>query len=99
MSSGVRLSMCNTVVGTGAKIEVRMPGFFPKKVHLINLTSGDELMWNAAMADDTGFKRIAAGTGAKVTSGGVTPQVGGFDIGTDSDINYSGETIAWYAEE
>lgn len=103
------------VTGTGAQIKVGLPDFTPRKVVLRNVTSGDEMVWTNTMDADAGFKRLAAGTGALVSSGGVTPvyqdvlspPVGGtpqdpgrgFLIGTDADINVAAEIIHWEAHE
>lgn len=98
--SASRLFATGAVVGTGANLEVAgdLCPFRPASVKIFNLTSGDELHWHAGMADAAGFKRVAAGTGAAITTGGVTPgDVVGFTLGTDADINASGETLAFEA--
>jgi len=103
------------VTGTGAEIKVSLPDFTPRKVVLRNVASGDELAFVDTMNAGEGFKRVAAGTGALITTGGVTlvyqdvlsPPVGGtpqdpgrgFLIGTDADINAVGEEIQWEAHE
>lgn len=99
MASGVSKTRVGSVVGTGALIEVRGVEFRPRKVELFNMGSGDEGKWVEGMADDSLFKRLAAGTGSVETSGGVTPRSDGFDIGTDTDVNASGELIRWVAHE
>ncbi|GAB5434792.1 MAG: hypothetical protein EpisKO_41620 [Epibacterium sp.] len=91
------------VEGTGSAINVEL-GFTPDYVKLIN-TDGDALLeWTSAMADGEGYKTVAAGTNAKIATGGVTPYEGvtataakGFTIGADADVNASGETIIWVA--
>jgi|GEM_PF-2815972 len=86
--------------GTGAQISISCGGI-PKGVKLFNTTSGDQLEWNESMAAGAGFKRIAAGTGSYVTTGGITVgtvnTIRGFYIGTDSDINASAEPIVYEA--
>lgn len=72
-------------------------GFKPKYVHIWNETSGDEIEWNENMADAEGFKRVAAGTGALVTSNGITPTTHGFTVGLDTDINVINEQLSWLA--
>lgn len=99
-----------TVVGTGALLNVSLVEFTPRKVELRNVTSGDVMTWVDTMGHGAGFKRVAAGTGALVTSGGVTPILQdvlsdgqspgrGFSIGTDSDLNVAAEVIHWEAWE
>ena len=92
-----------TVEGTGSAINVSC-GFTPKHITLINIDGDARLDWNDQYADGTGYKIIAAGTGALIGSNGITPYSGssgsaakGFTIGTDSDVNASGETINWTA--
>lgn len=103
------------VVGTGSLIKVPIAEFTPRKVVLRNVDTGDEMTWTDTMPDGYGFKRVAAGTGSYVTSGGVTPvrqdvmspPVGGsaqdpgrgFTIGTDSDLNVASENVHWEAHE
>lgn len=91
-----------TVEGTGSAINVSC-GFTPKHITLLNIDGDARLDWNDAMPDANGFKTIAAGTTAQITSNGVTPYAGtqsaaiGFTIGADADVNASGETIVWTA--
>lgn len=92
-----------TVEGTGSAINVSC-GFSPTHVTLLNIDGDARLDWTSAMDDDDGFKTVAGGTTAQVTSGGITPYAGssasasdGFTIGTDSDVNASAETIIWTA--
>jgi len=72
-------------------------GFTPRYVHVWNETSGDEEEWNEKMADAEAFKRVAAGTGALITSNGITPGTGTFIIGLDTDINVVNEQMSWIA--
>lgn len=72
-------------------------GFKPRYVHIMNNTSGDEEYWAEGMADDSAMKRVAAGTGALITSNGITPTTHGFILGLDTDILVSGEQITYVA--
>lgn len=92
-----------TVTGTGAALNVQL-GFQPKIIRIINETSGDELFWTFSMGADKGYKRVAAGTGAFISSGGITVYPGtsadeneGFTLGTDSDINVNAEVLHYMA--
>ena len=91
------------ITATGAAINVEL-GFVPETVHIRNLTSRDELFWDEGMTNGHGFKRVAAGTGTAITSGGISPYVGvlgttgrGFTIGTDADINVNTEILHYTA--
>lgn len=99
MASGVSKTRVGSVYGTGAAIEVRGVEFRPRKVELYNVSSGDKMVWMEGMADDSGVKTVAAGATTVPTTGGVTPRSDGFDIGTDADVNASGELIRWVAHE
>lgn len=88
-----------SVLGTAALLPVRTVGFRPREVRLVNLASGDELYWVEGMADDSGVKRVAAGTATIITSGGIIPLADGFSLGTDSDMNVSGELVRYAANE
>lgn len=88
-----------TVEGTGSAINVQC-GFSPSYVQVINIDGDAMLYWTKDMTDDEGYKVIAAGTGAQIASGGITPYAGtagansaGFTIGTDTDVNVSAETL------
>ena len=76
-------------------------GFKPRYVKVWNEATGDQLEWNDKMADAEGFKRVAAGTAAMVTSLGITPIADGvergFTIGLDTDINVVNEQVSWIA--
>jgi len=97
MSSPAFGIQTGSVVGTTAKIEIRTLGFErPIAVQLGN-SDGDELFWSATEGDGYGMKRTAAGVGTEATTGGITPQDNGFDIGTDAAINQSGKVIHWAA--
>jgi len=72
-------------------------GFEPRYVHVINTTSGDEEVWFEGMTDAHAYKRIAAGTGAAITSLGITPTSNGFTFGLDTDMNVTSEQVYWVA--
>ena len=96
-----RVTFVGSVKGTGATLPVTKLGFRPRVVKLINTASGGlaTLYWNAAMADDTGFKEQNHATvqRAFLTSLGITPLANGFSIGADTDINVDGEDIVFEA--
>lgn len=94
MASGWKV-MHGAFYGTGAQLDVEKVGFRPSRVKLINMSSGDELEWQENMADGAGFKRLAAGTGAAISSGGITPLANGFRLGTDADMNVAGELVRY----
>lgn len=90
-----------TVEGTAASISIDV-GFTPTWVRLINIDGDAVLDWTDDMGAGTGYKLVAAGTNAFVSTGGVTQATAddgviGFKIGTDADINASAETIIWLA--
>jgi hypothetical protein len=109
-SSGPKFFTTGTVTGTGSELKVTNLPFTPRKVVLRNVDSGDTMEWTLTMGYGAGFKRLANGTGALVTTGGVTPvyqnslgdgsdPARGFLIGDDSDINANTEVIHWEAWE
>jgi len=85
--------------GTGAQLDITKVGYRPSRVKLFNMTSGDQLEWHENMADGAGFKRVAAGTGAAISSGGITPLSDGFRLGTDADMNVAGELVRFECYE
>lgn len=99
MASGGTRIMTGRVVGTGAALNVRVVGFRPKKVELVNQSSSDKLTWTDKMADAAGHKQVAAGTSSFITSNGVTPLSNGFTIGADTDVNVDTEPVYWVAHE
>ena len=82
--------------GTVAAFDINC-GFKPRYVRIVNETSGDQIEWFEGMADSEGFKRVAAGTGAIVTSNGIIPLDNGFTVGLDTDICYTSEQLSWIA--
>lgn len=99
-----------TVEGTGAVIDVALP-YTPRKVEVLNADGICTLVWVNSMGLGAGLKTVDSGAGTTdisfITSNGVTPleqvdlQDGdrGFQIGADTDINVSAETIYWVAFE
>ncbi len=98
-----------TIAGTGAIIQIALE-FSPRAVSLKNVTGLATLDWSDSMADDSGVKAITAGTISFVTTGGITPKekferddtspdLHGFEIGADADVNVSAEVIHWVAWE
>jgi len=82
--------------GTAAAFNITT-GFQPRYVRVVNETSGDQIEWFEGMADAEGFKRVAAGTGAMVTTLGITPLTYGFTVGLDIDINVTSQQLSWMA--
>ena len=72
-------------------------GFQPRYVRIVNETSGDQIEWYEGMADSEGFKRVAAGTCAIVTSNGIIPLAYGFTVGLDTDIVFTSQQLSWIA--
>ena len=89
----------NKIPASAAALEVRTVEFKPRKVVITNLTSLCRLEWNEFMADDTGFKQVAAGTRTLAGSDAITPLDGpnpGFQVGTLADVNdAAGEELLW----
>lgn len=100
-----------TVEGTGSAINVPI-GFVPDYVEVFNYDDAGEkyplVKWWKGMADGSGLKINANSVAiAKITSGGISAYDGsdtagseaapGFTIGTDADLNASGETLFYTA--
>ena len=93
------------VAGTGAAITVNCY-FKPRYIRIINSEGLCTLEWSYGMGDAAGFK-ILTGINATtdtpsvmslISSGGITVDERSFSIGTDSDVNVSGEDLyiqAW----
>lgn len=89
-----------TVEGTGSAINVKC-GFKPRYVKLVNIDSATEEMleWFEAMGAGYGMKHTN-NTFAMISTGGVSQydtDYQGFTIGTDADVNASGETLVYLA--
>lgn len=98
MSSGVRKSYRGSFIGTGAQLDVKVVGFRPKSVELINVTGNLTGKWTESMADASMVKQITDGTQSFITANGITPLADGFRVGTDS-INTAAQTVHFIAEE
>lgn len=92
-----------TIVGTAGILNV-LCGFIPQQVRLMNETGLVKAEWVNTMDADSAIKTVTAGTISKITIGGISPYEGtrggdqpGFSIGTDADINVSGEVLHWEA--
>jgi len=81
--------------GTEAAYTFSNLGFKPRYVKVVNLTSGDQEEWFEGMTAGHAHKRLAAGTGAPLTSLGITVSATGFTIGLDTDINKDSEQVHW----
>lgn len=86
------------VKGTGALLNVykEKVGARPYSVKLFNVTQNSHATWTDKMADDSCQLDKTAGV-SLVTSGGIIPLASGFSIGTNADINTSGDTIHFEA--
>ena len=81
--------------GTGAAITIK-PGFKPSYIKVINIEGLCTLEHTPGKMDaGKGWKQITAGTGSYISTGGITMNDDGlsFSIGTDADINVSGEDL------
>ncbi|MCK5019274.1 MAG: hypothetical protein KAS32_19600 [Candidatus Peribacteraceae bacterium] len=102
---GARMSQ-GTVEGTGSTIDIELE-FTPSSVFVMNIDDPGSLWWVASMADASGLKNDGAGTMSLITSAGITPvrstvmetDLPGFQIGADTDINVSAQTMHWIAWE
>lgn len=83
-SPGTQVAV-GAVRSTNALLNVRTVGYRPRVVVLH--VDGDEAYWQEGMADDSMYKRVAAGTGTLATTNAITPLSDGFSIGADADIN------------
>ena len=90
--------------GTGAAIAVTL-GFRPKYVKVINVEGKAMLEFVDTMAAGKGYKILTGiddttdtvSLHSYIASGGITLNDYGFSIGTDTDINVSGEELHWFA--
>lgn len=98
MSSGVRKSYRGSFTGTGAQLDIKVVGFRPKSVKLINVTGNLMGEWTESMADAAMVKSITDGTQSFITANGITPLSDGFRVGTDS-INTATQIVHYIAEE
>lgn len=107
-SVGARIAR-GKVEGTTSEIKIGLE-FAPRKVELFNVDGLVKGVWTETMAPGEVMKTITDGTITFESSGGIT-QVEqqelddkadpgrGFTIGTDANLNASGEDIHWVAYE
>ena len=102
-----------TVEGTGATISIGLSAgleFTPRKVLVLNVDGLAKLTWCHPMPPASGVKEVTDGTTSYITTLGITPVEQsrldsgaspgrGFQIGADTDVNVSAETIFWVAWE
>lgn len=85
--------------GTGGALAITgdRVGFRPSTVKLYNVTGNCQAVWTDSMPDDSMQKTVDSGAGttdiSQVTSAGITPDATGFTLGTDADLNVSGEEV------
>jgi len=100
MASGGSRCVTGSFVGTGAAQDVPV-GFRPRAVEIINRSGNCRADWCETMPVASMAKIVDSGAGATdlsfVTSGGVTPADDGFALGTDTDLNVSGEVCYFKA--
>lgn len=82
--------------GTVAAFDITL-GFKPLFVEVVNVTSSDEYKWFHGMAAAEAHKRVAAGTGSRITTLGITQNSNGFTVGLDLDLNVTSEQLSWMA--
>jgi hypothetical protein len=99
MSSGARLVHRGSFLGTGANIDIKVPGFRPKHVTVLNQGGLVKLEWYDTMGDGAGLKTITDGTISALTTTGITQLADGFRVGADTDVNVAGELCHYEAEE
>lgn len=97
MASGTQV-VHGAFVGTGAELTIETKiGFRPSRVVLLNVSADPAKgEWNELMADASAYKQ-KGGTTTMATSGGITPTASGFTLGTDTDLNVSGEQVLYSA--
>jgi len=97
MASGTQV-VHGAFVGTGAGLTIETKiGFQPSRVVLLNVSADPAKgEWQEGMTDDELYKQ-KGGTTTLATSGGITPTATGFTLGTDTDLNVSGEQVLYSA--
>ena len=97
-----RSNHCSTgeIDGTGSAISINC-GFKPYFVQVFNIDGNCFASHCFFEADAAMQKTVDSGGGTTdvsyVTSGGITLTANGFSIGTDGDLNVSGEELQWVA--
>ena len=92
--SGASRCITGQLVGTGSLMTVSKIGFKPRYVRIVNLDDPGSLEFFEGMASGRGFKHID-GTQTSISTGGITPTNTGFTLGTDADMNVSGEQLSY----
>lgn len=99
MSSGVRKVYRGSFTGTGASLDIKVVGFKPRAVRLLNVTAPGKGEWTESMTEGSMVKEIAAGDTSLIATQGITPIATGFNVGTDAVANGAGNLIHYIAEE
>ena len=73
-------------IAAGVLVTCNKPGFRPKTVKLVG-ANNVMIEWNDLMEDGHGLKTLANGTRSTITTGGITPTMSGFTLGTDASLN------------
>ena len=95
MSGGSLPTITGTYIGTGVALEITTPGFRPKRVELVNMTTASYGIHTDKMADGTGLTIAAAAVVAGADFVTLTDE--GFIVGTDASINSVGEQVQFVA--
>lgn len=95
MASGQR-TFVGAYVGTGSALSIEKIGWMPKYVRCFNVDDASIMEHFEGMADASCTKQ-KAGTTSVVNSAAITLTDKGFDVGTDADLNTSGETVRFLA--
>lgn len=82
--------------GTGSELEIEKVGFRPAVVELVNVDDAS-IMKHMEGMDDASFVLQKAGSTSVVTTEGVTLTDKGFTVGTNADLNTSGELVRFVA--
>lgn len=85
--------MTGTYIGDGTGFAIETPGFRPKTVAIMNMSTASIIVHTDKMADDTGYSVVAAS--AIVAAGGVTLNDDGFSVGNDGTCCTDGEQYQW----
>lgn len=99
MGSGISRTFVGSFTGTGSAIDVKKVGFRPRAIEVLNITGLCTGKWVEGMADASVVKAITDGTISVPTTGGITPLADGFTLGTDTDLNVSGELCRFVCHE
>jgi len=99
MASGYTRKFSGAYIGTGVALDIEVIGWKPDRVELINVDDADvPLILKTDMMPDDEFFMTKAGANSIVAAGqGITLTDKGFSVGTDADLNTSGETVKFVA--